>query len=218
MDFRNTSLKTFVGLPVILLFATGIAFGATKIHDSLLSQSPSTLTADEVVENTNQENSSSSQGQPLGSLDAYTIALTEISQTLRPRYAQRAALGDNTPQSSIEYENIAATILETACWLWKNDAQASKLPAGPVRHEFQVFMERYNNPQATRPVCESVRAEKVSNVINFIELDDEPDGLSYVAELLFATNYLKADTDGDGFSDLDEINNGYSPLVPSVSR
>ncbi|XLQ19670.1 MAG: sortase [Candidatus Moraniibacteriota bacterium] len=48
---------------------------------------------------------------------------------------------------------------------------------------------------------------------NFIdaELDIDNDGLSLVAEYKYKTDPTKSDTDGDGYSDGDEIENGYSP-------
>jgi LPXTG-site transpeptidase (sortase) family protein len=50
--------------------------------------------------------------------------------------------------------------------------------------------------------------------------DDDPDadGLPNYLEYVHATNPMKADTDGDGFSDLAEIKNGYDPDAPGDAK
>ncbi len=47
--------------------------------------------------------------------------------------------------------------------------------------------------------------------------DSDQDGLPDAMEEIFGTDPLKADTDDDGFSDNDEIENGYNPLGPGKS-
>lgn len=51
-------------------------------------------------------------------------------------------------------------------------------------------------------------------------LDQDPDGdrLPNYLEYIYGTNPLKADTDGDGFSDLQEIVNGYDPDAPGDAK
>lgn len=44
--------------------------------------------------------------------------------------------------------------------------------------------------------------------------DFDQDGLSDQMEVRLGTQSYAADTDGDGYSDLEEIKNGYSPLLP----
>lgn len=44
--------------------------------------------------------------------------------------------------------------------------------------------------------------------------DLDQDGLSNAEEAELATDFWKADTDGDGFSDNDEVKNGYNPNGP----
>ncbi|HKK54236.1 MAG TPA: L,D-transpeptidase family protein [Patescibacteria group bacterium] len=48
--------------------------------------------------------------------------------------------------------------------------------------------------------------------------DQDGDGLSDYWELRFKTNLLIADTDGDGYSDGEEINNAYDPLSKEIMR
>jgi hypothetical protein len=48
--------------------------------------------------------------------------------------------------------------------------------------------------------------------------DADGDGLSAEIEQRYGTDATKADTDGDGYDDGTEINNGYDPLVPGSAR
>lgn len=48
-------------------------------------------------------------------------------------------------------------------------------------------------------------------------LDSDKDGLPDAIEKILGTYITKADTDGDGFNDLQEIKNGYSPLVAGAA-
>jgi len=50
--------------------------------------------------------------------------------------------------------------------------------------------------------------------------DDDPDsdGLPNYLEYVHATNPMKADTDGDGFTDKQEITNGYDPDAPGDAK
>jgi len=51
-----------------------------------------------------------------------------------------------------------------------------------------------------------------SEQVSLKDNDQDGDGLSDFWELRFKTNLLIADTDGDAYSDGEEINNGYDPL------
>lgn len=46
-------------------------------------------------------------------------------------------------------------------------------------------------------------------------LDSDNDGLNDRVEYILETNYYQTDTDQDGFSDYDELKNGYNPLIIS---
>ena len=46
-------------------------------------------------------------------------------------------------------------------------------------------------------------------------LDSDNDGLNDRIEYILGTNYYHTDTDQDGFSDYDELKNGYNPLIIS---
>lgn len=64
--------------------------------------------------------------------------------------------------------------------------------------------EPVNSPAAVFPAATSA-ADKNS--------DSDKDGLPDTIEKILGTYITKADTDGDGFNDLQEIKNGYSPLI-----
>lgn len=51
-----------------------------------------------------------------------------------------------------------------------------------------------------------------SDLTEDYSLDSDQDGLLDVIEVLIGTLANKSDSDGDGFQDLEEINNGYNPL------
>ena len=53
------------------------------------------------------------------------------------------------------------------------------------------------------------------NVLNYIDTDDDNDGISDVNETHYGLDSYVAqtDTDGDGYSDIFEIENGYSPTI-----
>ena len=51
-----------------------------------------------------------------------------------------------------------------------------------------------------------------------LDNDADKDGLANYLEYVHGTNPMKADTDGDGFSDQKEISNGYDPDAPGDAR
>jgi LPXTG-site transpeptidase (sortase) family protein len=51
-----------------------------------------------------------------------------------------------------------------------------------------------------------------------LDADQDKDGLPNYLEYVYGTNPLKADTDGDGFSDKQEITNGYDPDAPGDAK
>jgi LPXTG-site transpeptidase (sortase) family protein len=51
-----------------------------------------------------------------------------------------------------------------------------------------------------------------------LDSDPDKDGLPNYLEYVYGTNPLKADTDGDGYSDRQEIANGYDPDAPGDAK
>lgn len=58
----------------------------------------------------------------------------------------------------------------------------------------------------------------VSALANKYDDDPDSDGLPNYLEYVHATNPIKADTDGDGFADKQEITNGYDPDAPGDAK
>ncbi|MBI4385311.1 hypothetical protein HY573_00600 [Candidatus Parcubacteria bacterium] len=50
------------------------------------------------------------------------------------------------------------------------------------------------------------------------EADSDEDGLTNAKEFVYATDPLRADTDGDGYPDGDEVDNGYDPTIAGSAR
>lgn len=68
--------------------------------------------------------------------------------------------------------------------------------------------EPANSPAAVLPAV-TPAADK--------NLDSDKDGLSDAIEKVLGAYMTKADTDGDGFNDLQEIKNGYNPLIAGAA-
>ena len=65
---------------------------------------------------------------------------------------------------------------------------------------------------ATATIVTTVVATTSNGIVFDMTLDTDQDGLTDLQELGYRTDHLKTDSDGDGFSDRDEINSGYNPL------
>ncbi|MBI2625574.1 hypothetical protein HY442_01365 [Candidatus Parcubacteria bacterium] len=50
------------------------------------------------------------------------------------------------------------------------------------------------------------------------ETDSDEDGLANAKEFVYATDPLRADTDGDGYPDGNEVDNGYDPTIAGSAR
>lgn len=72
------------------------------------------------------------------------------------------------------------------------------------------FYTQDNNPQ---PTVFPLASSPVVTPIVEKNLDSDKDGLPDTIEKVLGTYMTKADTDGDGYNDLQEIKSGYSPLI-----
>jgi len=77
---------------------------------------------------------------------------------------------------------------------------------GIVASYFLFFSDKKND---NTPVLENEKVEEIK--INK-ELDSDQDGLPDYIEKVLRTDLNNPDTDGDGYSDFEEVKNGYDPL------
>jgi hypothetical protein len=75
----------------------------------------------------------------------------------------------------------------------------------------------YTKDKASQPESSPVIATPASTPTADKTLDSDKDGLPDSIEKVLGTYMTKADTDGDGFADLQEIKNGYNPLVAGAA-
>lgn len=79
---------------------------------------------------------------------------------------------------------------------------------------YRDILTRFTQTYATGDI-----AEEINPSIQWSwSLDSDADGLVNVYEKFFGTNQEAADTDADGYSDLDEIRNGYSPFIAAEEK
>lgn len=98
----------------------------------------------------------------------------------------------------------------------KSSSQISDIPNVKIGEEFKkrlgsttFSMESY--------ISWAKRFGLESNAEN-LDIDSDKDGLLNYLEYVHGTNPLKADTDGDSYSDISEITNGYDPDAPGDIR
>lgn len=71
-------------------------------------------------------------------------------------------------------------------------------------------------PKYDRELCNNIKNEKLNqyclnNIIDKFQ-DTDGDGLTDLEEInIYKTHYLFPDTDGDGYNDGDEVKNGFNP-------
>lgn len=71
----------------------------------------------------------------------------------------------------------------------------------------------YKKGNAPQPESSSTPTPVASVPVVDKNLDSDKDGLPDTVEKVLGTDINKADTDGDGFTDLQEVKSGYSPLI-----
>ena len=119
----------------------------------------------------------------------------------------------STPEESqVESKNQTAssTILEEPLGNEAINTASSSEMATSTELDITIVGE---TTTATSSVEMGELATSTSNYVPVLEMagDSDNDGLDDVAESAFGTNQYMIDTDGDGYSDLQEIQNGYNP-------
>lgn len=212
MDGTKTSLKTLIGLPIILVVASGIAFGAARLSDSLSTQSAKMVDDDtsSIDQQVNQEQEVVTDDTPPS--DNYRLLIGEISLAFLARDRNLNLRPDEPPKTAAQIEPQAQVMVNAICWLQITDPEATQLPAGKIRTEFTNILKIYLNEPEEIAGCAEIPAKLSDQAQQLFERDADLDGLSTPVELWFGTDENNSDTDNDGFSDAEEITNGYSPL------
>lgn len=204
MGTKSIHLKTLIGLPIVLVIAGGIAYGAANWSSDLQTSSTEVLTADE---NTNAIENLNGIAQNTNSADSAYIFL---------RTALEEAVAREWTGTPAQYRAAAEANLSAYCQLLDNPAGIEYFPTGRVRDEWIPPAEAYKNRTAKDTICSFLPSTPSATIS--INLDEDRDGLPAVAELWYGTSDASADTDGDGFNDAEELANGYSPTGSRTRR
>lgn len=161
----------------------------------------------------------------------------DCADTVFETYKPQVHCGDLNEDecASITKERFLGQIVNDTARLKAFSDTIAALP-DPIRRseEMKKALDDKNLPRDLFPLTEdekgiqlleSTSTIDVSNKVTVditaplaITLDDDNDGLSNDLERLYGTNPENHDTDGDTFSDLDEIKNGYDPLKPGGEK
>lgn len=105
-----------------------------------------------------------------------------------------------------------ATVKEVLAVIEKEKVQREVLPL--IAESNRTLMVR--DSDRTIDVSNSVTA--VATVPFLVILDDDGDGLPNDIETLYGSDLKNSDTDNDGFSDREELSNGYDPILSAGAR
>lgn len=203
MKGRSTATKTLIGLPIFLVVALGLGYGAGRLNQTLRLDPGLQVETNQTVTNTITTNSTNTE--------KYTQALTELAATVYQRMAQSSLLTNTTANQSSAF-SAAKVILASVCWLSNNPDDLSYFESGAVATTFSTMVATYAAPTDTAPVCSEVSTTEQTQASRLFSLDDDGDGLNTIAEYWYDTNQFAKDTDQDGFQDNEEIANGFNPV------
>ena len=120
----------------------------------------------------------------------------------------------NQPNLENNYINVATETSTTTATTTKID---TIIPVENIATETPLIS---TSTESTTTVSTTTAfAEETSVVANSVTVstvDSDADGLTDAEEKIIGTDPNKADTDGDGYSDLAELKSSYDPLVPGA--
>ncbi|GEM_PF-3205961 len=210
MPRNPTVLTTLIGLPLFLVVALGLAFGASFVSRTL-RQDP-TLNRDAgQTTNTNSANSNTAASAN------YAQALTTMTATVYQRMTQSALL-TNAMANQTSATGTAKVVLAGVCWLAMNPDDLRFFPVGAVQQDFTALIAQYASATDANSACSQVTADAQLQASRLMTLDDDGDGLNAIAEYWYDTSQFSKDTDGDDYRDDEEIANGFNPLGPGTTQ
>ncbi len=203
MDSKATHLKTLIGLPIVLAVAGGLAYLAANWSSDLQASSPETLTTDEntsvVSGNTNDFETNRSSTTNDSEYVALHNLLVEQLTAARPAEVSSHSI-------------TAARHIAVLCEFIDAPAGLDRLPSGTLQAEWLNTVTLLQQSSANTTVCPFVPLGDRSIAELQIQQDPDNDGLPAWAEAWYGTSEIATDTDGDGFSDPEELANNYNPL------
>lgn len=142
------------------------------------------------------------------------ISESEVAESKESINSEQAVLDITTKNNRKGSINF---IFENNIWkidneAWQDGKNLQALVASIMASSTQATTSD-NSVSATSTPNDSSASSTITRVI-MPGLDSDSDGLTDKEETAIKTDLIKADTDGDGYSDGNELNNLYSPLGP----
>lgn len=200
MDAAKPHLKLLIGLPLIVGIAGGLAFGAATLYENLHSTAPATLTEEETT--VNADPSPENVNTQLSAVDEYALLADLLIEQRQTSVATQPA----------EHRAAVDITIAVLCKLQNNQTGLGTFPSGPVREEWSTMVFLLEQGGGASTVCTVVSSAATTTATRLLSDDQDGDGLPAAAELWYGSSDTTPDTDADGFSDLDELQKGFSPV------
>ncbi|MBI4092339.1 MAG: hypothetical protein HY420_00245 [Candidatus Kerfeldbacteria bacterium] len=140
--------------------------------------------------------------------------VTNINRGLNTNFSENTNLNvnqnANTNNNTINVSNDDEYIV--GCYLNEHPDALKYFP-----ESFKEGYQQFTNNDYYRQQCQSsgkYTAQQAPRAKILVETDADGDGLNLHLENFFGSSDAKTDTDGDGYSDLQEVENGYNPNGP----